>query len=380
MNVEKIREDFPVLSKDIIYFDSACMSLKPKQVIDKINEYYNEYPVCSGRSVHKLGLRLDDEMSNARKSIQKFISAKKSKEIIFSKNTSESINLLANSYKFDKVLLTDREHNSNLIPWQKFKYGVLRSKKDFSFDLEKFSEVVKNYDLVSFVHTSNFDGYTLPVKEIIKIAHDNKTKVHFDAAQAVPHKEINVKKMDVDFLTFSGHKMLGPTGTGVLYAKEKILEDMKSFLVGGETVIDSGYDAHVLEELPHRFEAGLQNYSGILGLGEAVNYLKKIGMGNIEKHEKKLVSEIDKEGLEEVGYSGERGVFNFNVPGIDYHEVAGMLDHSKNIMIRSGMHCAHSWYNANNIKGSARASFYLYNTSEEIRVLNEELVKIKKLR
>ena len=136
---------------------------------------------------------------------------------------------------------------------------------------------------------------------------------------------------------------------------------------------------HVLEELPHRFEAGLQHYSGILGLGEAVKYLKKIGMSDIEKHEKKLVSEINKEGLEEVGYSGERGVFNFNIKGIDYHEVAGILNHSKNIMIRSGMHCAHSWYNANNIKGSARASFYLYNTIEEIKILNEELEKIKKL-
>ncbi len=380
MNVEKIRENFPILKKNIVYLDSACMSLRPKQVIDKINEYYSEYPVCSGRSVHKFGLKLDGEMDNARKLIQKFIGAKKSSEIVFSKNTSESINLLSNSFKFDKVLLTDREHNSNLLPWQKFKYGVLRSKEDYTFDLEKFSEAIKNYDMVSFVYTSNIDGYTLPVREIVKIAHENKAKVHFDAAQAAPHKEINVKKLDVDFLTFSGHKMLGPTGTGAMYVKEKILDDMKPFLIGGETVSDSSYDSYVLESLPHRFEAGLQNYSGILGFGEAVKFLSKVGMSNIEDHEKKLVKAVDKDKIKEIGFKGERGIFNFNIPKIDFHEVAGLLDHSKNIMIRSGMHCAHSWYNSRQIKGSARASFYLYNTLEEVKIFNEELEKIRKLK
>ena len=336
MNIEKIREDFPVLKKDVIYFDSACMSLKPRQVVDKINEYYNEYPSCAGRSVHKLGLRLDKELDEARKTVQKFIGAKKTSEVVFSKNTSESINLIANSFKFDKVLLTDREHNSNLLPWRKFKYGILKSKEDYTFDLEKFSEAVKNYDLISFAYTSNIDGYTLPIKEIIKIAHDNKAKVHLDAAQAVPHKEVNVRKLDADFLTFSGHKMLGPTGTGVMFAKEKILDEMKPFLIGGETVVDSNYDSYVLEKLPHRFEAGLQNYAGILGFGEAVKYLSKVGMSDIENHEKKLVSAVDTK-VKEVGFKGERGIFNFNVPGIYHHEVAGILDSSKNIMVRSGM-------------------------------------------
>jgi cysteine desulfurase / selenocysteine lyase len=380
MNVEKIRESFPILKKGVIYLDSACVSLRPKQVIDKINEYYNEYPSCAGRSVHKFGLKLDKEVDDSRKEIQKFIGAKKSSEIIFSKNTTESINLIANSFKFDKVLLTDREHNSNLIPWNRFKFGILKSKEDFSFDLDKFSEVVKDYDFVSFVYTSNFDGYTLPVKEIVRIAHENNAKVHFDAAQAAPHKEIDVRKLGVDFLTFSGHKMLGPSGIGALYAKEEILEDMKPFLIGGETVIDSNYDGYVLEKLPNRFEAGLQNYAGILGFGEAVRFLKKVGMSDIEEHEKKLVKEVDSSNLELVGNTGERGVFNFNVPGIDFHEFAGLLDNSRNIMVRSGMHCAHSWYNAQNIKGSVRASFYLYNTSEEVKIFNETLEKIRKLK
>lgn len=378
MNIEKIREDFPVLKKNIIYFDSACMALRPRQVIDKLKEYYEEYPACAGRSIHKLGKRVTDEVDGSRDIIKKFIGAKKSKEIIFTKNTTEGINLLANSFKFNKVLLTDREHNSNLLPWQKFKYGIF--KINSSFNLEKFSEIVRDYDFVSFVFTSNLDGYTIPAKEIIKIAHENNCKVHVDAAQTVPHKEFNVRKLDVDFLSFSGHKMLGPSGIGVMYGKEEALEELNQFLLGGETVINSTYEGFEVEKLPHRFEAGLQHYAGIIGLGEAAKYLSKIGLDNISSHEVRLVKSVDASGLKLVGIDGERGIFNFNVPGVNFHEVASILDSSKNIMIRSGQHCVHSWYNANSIEGSCRASFYLYNTMEEIKVLNEELEKIKKLK
>jgi len=378
MNVDKIREDFPILKKNIIYFDSACMSLRPKQVVDKINEYYNEYPACAGRSIHKLGTRIEREVNLARETIKKFIGAKKSNEIIFTKNTTESINLLANSFKFDKVLVTDREHNSNLLPWQKFKYGILKSNPDFSFNLEKFSEAVSNYDLISFFYTSNVDGYSLPVKEIIKIAHENNVKVHLDAAQAVPHQEINVKKLDVDFLSFSGHKMLGPSGTGVLYGKEELLNGMKQFIVGGETVMNSTYRDFIIDKLPHKFEGGLQNYAGILGLAEAAKYLLKVGLNDIKEHEIRLVKTINTNGLKLIGNMGDRGVFNFNIPGVNFHEVASLLDVSKNIMIRSGAHCVHAWYNAQNIEGSARASFYLYNTLDEVRIFNEELEKLKK--
>jgi len=381
MNVEKIREDFSVLKKDIIYFDSACMALKPRQVIDKMNEYYNEYPACAGRSNHRFSKRVEQEVSEARKTVRKFIGAKSDKEVIFTRNTTESINLLANSFDFNKVLLTDREHNSNLLPWQKFKkYGVLKSNLDLTFSLERFAEVIKNYDLVSFVATSNLDGYTLPIKEIIKIAHENGAKVHLDCAQLVPHQEIDVKKLDVDFISFSGHKMLGPTGTGVFYAKEELLERMKQFIVGGETVINTTYDSHVVEKLPNRFEAGLQNYAGIIGLGEAAKYLGKIGLNEIQDHEIKLVKAVNSEDLKLVGFKGARGIFNFNVPGINFHQVAGILDASKNIMIRSGQHCVHSWYNSQNIEGSARASFYLYNTLEEVETFNSALEQIKKLK
>ncbi|MCD4759467.1 aminotransferase class V-fold PLP-dependent enzyme [archaeon] len=376
MNVEKIREDFHILKKGIIYFDSACMSLRPKQVIDKINEYYTEYPACAGRSIHKLGNKVEDEVDDARNVIKKFIGAKKSKEIIFTKNATESINLLANSFKFDKVLLTDREHNSNLLPWQTKKYGIF--KVNNGFNIEKFSEIVKDYDFVSFVFTSNLDGYTIPAKEIVKIAHEEGAKVHLDAAQTIPHQEVNVRKLDADFISFSGHKMLGPSGMGVLYGKEELLEKMDQFIIGGETVVNSTYDSFEIEKLPNKFEAGLQNYAGIIGLGEAAKYLSKIGLNEVHDHEIKLVKAIDTEGLKVVGIPGG-GIFNFNIPGVNYHEVASILDASKNIMIRSGAHCVHSWYNANSIGGSCRASFYLYNTLDEIRVLNEELEKLKKL-
>ncbi len=378
MNTEKIRQDFPVLKKGI-YLDTACMSLKPTQVINKINEYYNEYPSCGGRSIHKLGMKVDKEVTEARRQIKKFIGAKDSKQIIFTKNATEAINLVANSFKFNKVLTTDREHNSNLLPWQDKNHEVIKSKEDFTFNLELFQEKVKNFDLISFVHTSNLDGYTLPIKEIIKIAHENNAKVFLDAAQSAPHREIDVKKLDVDFLAFSGHKMLGPTGTGVLYAKEELLNEMKPFIKGGETVYDSTYEAHKIEKLPAKFEAGLQNYAGIIGLGEAVRYLKKIGMEDIKDHEIKLVKAIDTEGIQKVGYTGERGIFNFIIPKLNAHEVASILNSSKNIMIRSGMHCMHSWYNANKTEQSARASFYIYNTLEEVKILNEELEKIKKI-
>ncbi len=379
MNIEKIRQDFPILQKGIIYFDNACMSLRPNQVINKITEYYKEYPACGGRSIHKLGSKVDREVLEARNSIKKLIGAKDNKQIVFTKNATEAINLVANSFKFENVLTTDREHNSNLIPWQKKNHEVLKSKEDFTFDLEAFQEKVKDFDLISFVHTSNLDGYTLPIKEIIKIVHENNAKVLIDAAQSVPHKEIDVKKLDADFVAFSGHKMLGPTGTGVLYAKEELLKEMKPFIKGGETVQDSTYEDHILEESPAKFEAGLQHYAGIIGLGEAARYLMKIGQDNIEEHEIKLKKAVNKEGLKEIGYKGDTGILNFQIPNLDAHEVASILSSSKNIMLRSGMHCVHSWYNANKLDSSARASFYFYNTQEEIETLNEELKKLIQL-
>ena len=382
MNIEKIRKDFPILDK-VTYLDSACMSLKPNQVISKINEYYNEYPVCSGRSAHKLSKKVDEETYKTRKSMQKFINAKSEKEIVFTRNTTESINLVARSLNLKNVLISDREHNSNLLPWMYLhKFKVLKSKEDYTFDLELFKKEIKNVSLVSIVFTSNFDGYSLPIKEIIKIAHENKALVLLDGAQAVPHKEIDVKKLDVDFLAFSGHKMLGPTGTGILYAKEEVLEEMKPFILGGHTVYNSTYKDYKLEKVPEKFEAGLQDYAGIIGLQESVKYLDNLGMKNIGEHEAKLkkylVSELKNiNKIKFVGNLNDSGVLSFNMKGMNCHDVAIILDQNK-IALRSGSHCCHSWFNANKIDGSVRASLYLYNNLEDCKILIENIKKISK--
>ena len=384
MNIDKIRKDFPILDK-VTYLDSACMSLKPIQVIDKINEYYNEYPACSGRSAHKLSKKVDDEVYKTRLSFKKFLNAKSENEIIFTRNTTEGINLAARSLDIKNVLISDREHNSNLLPWlflYKNKLKVLKSKNNYEFDLEQFKKEVKGVSLVSVVFTSNIDGYSLPVKEIIKISHENKALVLLDGAQAVPHKEIDVRKLDADFLAFSGHKMLGPTGTGVLYAKQELLEKMKPFIVGGHTVYDSTYNGYKLEKVPDKFEAGLQDYSGIIGLQESVKYLNNVGLKNIEEHEVKLkkylVDELKNMGkVEFVGNMNNSGVLSFNVKGMNAHDVAIILDQS-GIALRSGAHCCHSWFNAHNLDGSVRISLYLYNNLDECKKFVDELKKIVK--
>ncbi len=385
MNVNKIREDFPVLQK-VIYFDNACMSLKPKQVIHALTSYYLDFPACGERSEHQLGKIVTEKVDEARRSVAKFINAVP-EEIIFTKNTTEAINLVANSLdlkKDDIVLTTDKEHNSNLLPWRKFNHQFVKSKSDNTFDLEAFEKKVKGVKLVAMSHTSNLDGVSIPAKEIVDIAHKHGVLVLLDGAQSVPHKEIDVRKLDVDFLAFSGHKMCGPTGTGVLYGKLNLLENMKPFIVGGGTVKNSWYDKQEWEDVPHRFEAGLQDYAGIIGLGEACRYLKNVGMKNIEQHELELNKRMTDALANEVKLIGPKdpalrsGIFSFNIEGMDMHEIAGILDNSANIAVRAGNHCVHSWFNAHNLKGSVRASVYFYNTLEEVDKFVEEVKKILK--
>lgn len=394
--LQKYRDDFLILRKSIkgkpiIYLDNACMTLRPVQVVDKINEYYNEYPACGGRSQHKLGMRVTAEVDESRRTAAKFFNANKPSEIIFTRNTTEGINLVARSLDLkegDKVLTSDREHNSNLVPWQihpKIRHDVVLSNEDGTFSIENLKEkLTKDVKLLSIVHTSNLDGYTLPAKEIIRIAHDNGTLVMLDAAQSAPHREINVKKLDADFLVCSGHKMLGPTGTGMLYGKEKLLEKLKPFMVGGETVTDTTYTTQTFEKLPNRFEAGLQDYSGIIALGTALKYLGKVGMKSIEEHEKQLHTTIQKElecetKITPINPNAQTsGIYSFNIKGMDSHMAALMLDKTSNIMIRSGHHCVHSWFNAHKINGSARASLYLYNTKDECKIFCEEVKKLAK--
>lgn len=392
MNVNKIRGDFPILQdnqkRPIIYFDNACMSLKPRQVIEKLAEYYNEYPACVGRSNHRLGKRASDEYISARTTIRKFVNAKDDKEIIFTKNTTESINLVAKTLDYDMIITADKEHNSNHVPWmqagKKKEIIYLGSKENNPEEQLKslFSDNKDKKIIVSIAHTSNMDGTTTDAKNIIKIAHDNNASVMLDAAQSMPHIPIDVKKLDVDFLAFSGHKMLGPTGTGILYGKQELLRKLNNYNTGGDTVIDTFYDEVEFEDIPHRFEAGLQDYAGFIGLGEAVKYLQRY-IDDIEGHQIKL-NKIMTDGLNgHVKIIGPQnpalrsGIFNFTSK-INHHELSVMLDNFANIMIRSGRHCVHSWYNAHNIDGSARASVYLYNTEEEAKVFVEKVREILK--
>lgn len=396
LNISKFRDDFPILSKNIIYFDNACMSLKPVQVVNKINEYYNEYPSCAGRSAHKLSERLGTEILKSRMQIKNLIGAKEEKEIIFTRNTTEGINLVANSFGLisgDEVIISDKEHNSNLVPWLKMKNKriklvVVETNKDNTFNIENFKKAFsKKTKLVSITQRSNLDGVTNPIGEIAKITHENNAKLLVDGAQSVPGIEVNVKKLNIDFLSFSGHKMLGPTGTGVLYGKKELLEKLDQFIVGGETVIDSTYEDYKVEELPNRFEAGLQDYANILGFGEAAKYLQKVGFDKIEVQENKLnklitESLIENKKIKLIGPKDPElraGIFSFNIQGMDMHHVSGMLNASKSIMLRSGRHCVHSWFNKHNIDGSVRASLYFYNTEEEANIFVDEVKKLCKM-
>lgn len=390
MNPEHWRKDFPLYQQKNppLYADNACMTLKPVQVITKIREYYEQYPGCGGRSMHRFGKKVDEEIAKARSILKKFVGAKHEEEIVFTKNTTEAINLVAHSFAFSKgdlVLTSDKEHNSNLIPWQQLalrgvRHKVVPSKQDNTFDLDAFQEcLTPEVKLVSLVHTSNLDGVTFPAKEIIKMAHDNDTKVLLDAAQSVPHQDVNVKKLDADFVGFSGHKMLGPTGTGVLYGKRALLEQLNPFMTGGETVQESTYAGATFEKPPHKFEAGLQHYAGMVGLGAAATYLGRI-RSDLARHETALNKTVT-EGLgDTVTLIGPRdaaqrgGVFSFTAT-MDAHDIALMLDQN-NIMIRSGAHCVHSWFNAHKLPGSARLSFYLYNTQEEAARIVETVKKI----
>ena len=401
MDIQKIRKDFKILSelKEAvipIYFDSACMSLKPNQVVEAMNEYYFNFTACGNRGVYKLAEKVTEKVKESRRLIAKFINTKSEREIIFTRNTTEGLNLLANSFDFQKgdvILITDKEHNSNLVPWLilKEKKGIelriISSKEDNTFDLEKFKELVKGVKLVSVVHTSNLDGVTNPVKEIIEIAHKNGALVALDVAQSIAHRKIDVQDLDVDFMAFSGHKMLGPTGMGVFYGKEKLLEKLEPFLVGGDTVEYTTYESYKMLPLPEKFEAGLQNYAGIIGFGEAVKYLSQFDFKEIEKHEfelnKYLTEEISK--FPQIKIIGPKdaslrsGIINFYIEGKDMHQFALMLDNMANISIRSGQHCVHSWFQKNKIQNTARVSIYLYNTTEEARIFINNLTKILKI-
>ena len=392
MDLEKIRSDFPALKEGIIYFDNTSATLTPQVVIDAICDAYRS--PGNARSGHGFSVEIMFKVKKAREDVRDLINADSIHEIIFTKNATEAINLVAHTMDFDSgdiVITTDKEHNSNMIPWQMLKkngveHRVCRSIDGHVFDLEGFSEMMSNrVKLVSMAYTSIVDGFNIPAKEVIEIAHDHGAYVMLDGVLTVPYQEVNVQKLDVDFLAFSGHNMCGPAGVGVLYGKESLLKALPPFLTGGGTAVETTYERSTFHLPPGKFEAGANNYPGIIGLGEAVNYLTDIGLKNIEEYTSDLtryicqkLQALDILTVKCAAGGGACGrMCSFNFEGFNPHDLAIHLEEEANILIRSGIMCAHSWYKARVSSGVASVSFYLYNTKSEIDKLAETLQALK---
>ena len=395
MDMEPFRQDFPTIRKKVgIYLDSACQTLRPDQVIRAMDEYYEDYPACGGRSVHAMATKVSLAIDDTRSELASFFGTSDPECYVFTKNTTEGINTAAfglSLKKGDVVVTTDAEHNSNHVPWLKLRdtVGIERrfskSGSTGEFDIESFKSCMdKRVKVVSVQHSNNVTGCSVPVKAVTEIAHDYGATVIIDGAQAAPHMPVDLKKIDADIYCFSMHKMLGPSGMGVMYGKREVLERMQPLTLGGGTVGLATYEDVTLAPIPDRFEAGLLNYAGIIGTKAALEYLSKVGMDNVEKWDTELMKRAmgnleDIKGLHYVGpeQPGKRcGVLSFNIDGLVSHDIAMMLDSMSNVMIRSGMHCAHPFYVSRAVDGSARASTYLYNTPEEMDIFTSTVRKI----
>ena len=392
------KRDFPLLMQNnIAYLDSAATTQKPMQVINSISKYYKNANANPHRGAYKLSLESTKVYDEARKKVAKFINAKSENQIVFTRNATESLNLIAYSYGLnnlgskDKIVLSIMEHHSNLVPWQyvsrktgsTLEYMYINKVGELT-DEEIDSKIVEGTKIVGITHVSNVLGTINPIEKIIKKAHSVGAIAVVDASQSVPHMKIDVQKLDADFLVFSGHKMLAPLGIGVLYAKSEILEEMKTFLFGGD-MIEYVYEQNAtFAEVPTKYEAGTQNVEGAVGLSAAIDYLNNIGMDKVQTIEK----ELTKYALEELqklafvtiyGFSNKQaGVISFNVNGVHPHDVASVLD-SENVCIRSGNHCAQPLLRFMGLESTCRVSFYIYNTKEDVDRLIDALYKTKKL-
>jgi cysteine desulfurase / selenocysteine lyase len=428
-NLEECRDHFPSLKRRCngtppIYLDNACTTLVPQQVIDSIREYYENFPACGGRrSHHWFAKEVTIRTQAARRLIAEFVHAASENEIIFTSNTTHSINAVALGFNFrpgDVVLLTDREHNSNLLPWLKLqnsgqiKLVFTKANPDGSFDLDDFEQTLKQnrIRLASLAFTSNLTGHTIPAEQVIKAAHQYGARVLLDGAQTAPHQAIDVQSLDVDFLAFSLHKMCGPRGVGILYAKQNLLgknthednsisnDSIEPAILGGGTVSDTTYNSYRLLTAPDRFEAGIQDYSGQIASGAAVQYLQQLGMDRIVAHEYRLNHFLTKGLLSRYGNEGwlkiigpqdaaqRGGILSFEVKRPNAVGIADELSKRNNIMIRDGVFCVHSYFNGQFGEGWThpkshrdhrmiyRVSLYLYNTLEECRLFLKTLDEI----
>jgi cysteine desulfurase / selenocysteine lyase len=403
-NVSKIRGDFPILEREtrpgvrLVYLDSTATSQKPLVVIEAMSDFYRHSNANIHRGVHTLAEESTTLYEQAREKIARFINAPSSRQIIYTRNTTESINLLAytwaraNLKTGDLVILTEMEHHSNLVPWHMLaaEQGILLDfipvTDEGLLDLTSYRVLLtRNPKLVAFTHISNVLGTINPAAEIIRLAHEAGAVTIVDAAQSVPHIVVDVQSLDADFLAFSAHKMCGPTGIGVLYAKGELLESMPPFLGGGDMIKEVKLRSFRPNELPHKFEAGTPAIAEAVGFGAAVDYLSIIGMDKIAAHEH-LITEYALERLEEIpgvkvfGPSANKksGVVSFTVDGVHPHDVAQILDQD-GIAIRAGHHCAQPLHEKFGIPATSRASFYLYNTMEEVDLLAKGIYKIKKV-
>lgn len=396
MDVDAIRKDFPVLrtgegETPLVYFDSACQTLRPRQVMDAVSEYYRDSPACAGRSVHRLSTEVTLRCDDVRGKAARFLGAADPSEVAFVKNATEALNTVilgCGLRKGQSIVTTDREHNSVNIPaiHATRTLGARRvavpSTQEEVFDMERFKEAMSgDVGLVAMCLTSSVTGDTRPARDIVEIAHSHGAKVLLDAAQTAPSMPIDVRALDVDYLAISVHKMLGPSGVGLLYVRSDLSDGLAPLMYGGHAVQEASDADFVLLPSPERFEAGLQNYSGIFGTGAAIDYLVSVGLDEVMAHERtmnrRLTSAVS--GIPGVSVVGpadpdsRAGIFSFNVAGLSPHDIAMILDSSKNIAIRSGMHCCHSFFNARSVQGCARVSMYIYNTVEEVDYFAQSL-------
>ena len=406
MDIERIRADFEPLSRERngkppIYFDNGCMTLRPRPVIDAMCDYYAKFPACggAGRSHHWFAQETNERVEAARESLRRFLNAEALEEILFTRNTTEGINLVARAFPFQKgdvVLTTDKEHNSNLVPWQYMaakvgaEHRAIPVRDDNTFDMNALENALRDprVKLAAFGHVSNLDGVEIPAADIVQMCHQRGVQVLLDGAQSVPHQRVDVQALGVDYLAFSLHKMCGPSGLGALYVRREHYPQMDNFLVGGDTIRNTWADRPP-EFLPppYRYEAGLQDYGGRIGAGAAVDYLEKLHLDAIHQHEielnRYLTEALPKfEELEIIGPldPAKRGsilCFFTKKPGLGL--LADMLDERSNIMVRSGMFCVNSWFNARRISRNVttvRVSLYMYNSLDECKVFVETLREI----
>jgi cysteine desulfurase / selenocysteine lyase len=402
MDINKIRNDFPILkqkvySRPLVYLDSGATTQKPKIVIDALNDFYSLYNSNVHRGIHFLSDKATNSYENARNIVKNFINAGSPSEIIFTSGTTGSINLVAFSFgerfiqKGDEVLITAMEHHSNIVPWQMMcerKGAVLKVVPvDDNGDLifEEFEKLINpKTKILSLTHVSNTLGTINPVKQIIATAHRNNIPVLLDGAQAIQHLKVDVKDLDCDFYAFSGHKIYGPTGIGVLYGKESLLKELPPYQGGGDMIESVTFEKTIYNRLPFKFEAGTANYVNAIGLGVAIEYLESIGFENIEKYENELknyaTERINKiERLKILGNPKEKiGIFSFNLENIHFYD-AGMILDKLGIAVRTGTHCTQPLMERFGIDGTVRACFALYNTLEEVDVLCSGIEKVKEM-